>query len=135
MEEIERLGGAVAAVEAGFIQREIEDAAYEHERLVSAGERVVVGVNAFAEGDEEEIELHRLDPEAERRQLERTGRVRAERDGAAAEAALARVREAARGEANLLPPMRDALAAYCTVGEICAALREEFGTYDAQHQA
>jgi methylmalonyl-CoA mutase, N-terminal domain len=128
---IDELGGAVAAVERGFQQREIEDAAYEFERKVEAGERVVVGVNRFAEADEEEMELHRLDPAAERRQVERTQRVRAERDAAGVETALARVREAARGEGNLLMPIRDALAAYGTVGEICNALREEFGTYDA----
>jgi methylmalonyl-CoA mutase N-terminal domain/subunit len=129
--QVDELGGAVAAVEQGFTQHEIEDAAYEFERQVESGERVVVGVNRFAEEDEEEIELHRLDPETERRQVERTRRVRVERDGDAAEAALARVREAARGEANLLYPMRDALAVHCTVGEICNALREDLGTYDA----
>jgi methylmalonyl-CoA mutase N-terminal domain/subunit len=128
---IDELGGAVEAIEQGFTRREIEEAAFEHERLVAKGERVVVGVNRFQEGAEEEIELHRLDPEAERRQVERTRRVRAERDAAGAEAALARVREAARGTDNLLPPMRAALAARCTVGEICDALRAEFGTQDA----
>jgi methylmalonyl-CoA mutase N-terminal domain/subunit len=92
---------------------------------------VVVGVNRYTEDEEEEIELHRLDPEAERRQVERTARVRAERDPAAADAALERVREVARGTENLLPPMREALAARCTVGEICNVLREEFGTHDA----
>jgi methylmalonyl-CoA mutase, N-terminal domain len=128
---IDELGGAVAAVEQGFPQHEIEDAAYEFERQVESGERVVVGVNRFAEHDEEAIELHRLDPESEKRQVERTRRVRTERDASAAEAALARVREAARGDENLLHPMREALAAYCTVGEICNALRDEFGTQDA----
>jgi methylmalonyl-CoA mutase N-terminal domain/subunit len=88
-------------------------------------------VNRFAEHDEEAIELHHLDPESEKRQVERTQRVRAERDAGAAEAALARVREAARGDPNLLHPMREALAVHCTVGEICNALRDEFGTYDA----
>jgi methylmalonyl-CoA mutase N-terminal domain/subunit len=131
IERIDELGGAVAAIEAGFVQREIEDAAYEHERLLEAGERVVVGVNRYTEDEEEEIELHRLDPEAERRQVERTARVRTERDPAAADASLERVREVARGTENLLPPMREALAARCTVGEICNVLREEFGTYDA----
>jgi methylmalonyl-CoA mutase, N-terminal domain len=128
---IDELGGAVAAVEQGFQQREIEDAAYAFEQQVEAGERVVVGVNRHVEEDEEEIELHRLDPEAERRQVARTARVRAERDGATADAALGRVREAARGETNLLVPIREALVAHATVGEVCDALREEFGTYDA----
>jgi methylmalonyl-CoA mutase N-terminal domain/subunit len=128
---IDELGGAVAAIEQGFTQHEVEDAAYEFERQVESGERVVVGVNRFAEQDEEGIELHRLDPESERRQVERTQRVRAERDATAAESALAQVREVARGDGNLLHPMREALAAHCTVGEICNALRDEFGTYDA----
>jgi methylmalonyl-CoA mutase, N-terminal domain len=132
IERIDELGGAVAAIEEGFVQREIEDAAFEHERAVAAGEKVVVGVNRYAEGAEEEIELHRLDPEAERRQLDRTRRVRAERDAAAAESALARVRAAVGTDENLLHPMREALVAYCTIGEICGTLRDEFGEYDAQ---
>jgi methylmalonyl-CoA mutase, N-terminal domain len=131
IERIDELGGAVAAIEQGFTQHEIEEAAFEHERKVEAGEKIVVGINLFAEDDEEAIELHALDPEAERRQIERTQRVRAERDAGAAEAAVTRVREAARGDENLLPAMREALAAMCTAGEICNALREEFGTYDA----
>ena len=134
IERIDELGGAVAAIEQGFTQHEIEEAAFEHERKVEAGEKVVVGVNRFAEAEEEAIELHALDPEAEKRQVERTQRVRVERDAGAAEAALTRLREAARGDENLLPVMREALAAMCTVGEICNALREEFGTYDA-HRA
>jgi methylmalonyl-CoA mutase N-terminal domain/subunit len=131
IEQIDELGGAVEAIEQGFTQHEIEEAAFQHERQVAAGEKVVVGVNRFEEGDEEAIELHSLDPEAERRQIERTRSVRTERDSGAAEATLAAVREAAGGDGNLLPPMREALAARCTVGEICNALREEFGTYDA----
>jgi methylmalonyl-CoA mutase N-terminal domain/subunit len=129
---VDELGGAVAAVEQGFVQSEVEEAAFRYAREVETGERVLVGVNHFqVEGEEPEVELHSLDPEAERRQIERTRRLRAERDEAAAEAALRRVEETARGDANLLPPMRAALAARCTVGEICDALREVFGTYDA----
>ena len=128
---IDELGGAVAAVEQGFTQHEVEESAYEHEQQVESGEKVIVGVNRFVEADAEDIELHRLDPEAEQRQVERTLRVRAEREPGAAQAALARVRENARGDGNLLVPMREALAAHCTVGEICTALREELGTYDA----
>ena len=130
---VDELGGAVAAIEQGFVQAEIEDAAFAYSREIESAERVIVGVNRFAvEGDESDVEIHRLDPEAERRQLERTSRVRAERDQAAAAAALAAVREAARGTANLLPPMRTALAAHCTIGEVCDALREVFGTYPAR---
>jgi methylmalonyl-CoA mutase, N-terminal domain len=129
--QIDELGGAVEAIDHGFTQREIEEAAFEHERQVTSGQKVVVGVNRFQEGEEEEIELHALDPAAERRQIQRTEKVRAERDAGAAERALAAVGDAARGTANLLPPIREALAARCTVGEICNALRAEFGTHDA----
>jgi methylmalonyl-CoA mutase N-terminal domain/subunit len=130
---IDELGGAVAAVEQGFVQAQVEEAAFRHARDVETGDRAIVGVNRFqAEGEQAEMELHRLDPDAERRQMERTRRVRAERDGQAVAAALRRVEDTARGEANLLPPMREALAAHATVGEICDVLRTVFGTYDAR---
>jgi methylmalonyl-CoA mutase, N-terminal domain len=132
IEQVDELGGAVAAVEQGFVQREIEEAAFAYAQQVEAGERVIVGVNRYEEHEPEPIELQRIDPEAERRQLERTARVRAERDAAKAESAIARVRETARGTENLLPPVRDALRARCTIGEVCEVLREEFGMYDAQ---
>src|SRR5438093_307945 len=131
IERVDEAGGAVAAVESGFVQDEIERAAFEFQRQVEAGERVIVGVNAFEEESGERIELLQIDPAAEQRQLERTARVRAERNPEEASAALADVREAARGDANLLPPLREALRARCTVGEICEALREEWGMYDA----
>jgi methylmalonyl-CoA mutase, N-terminal domain len=130
--QVDELGGAVEAIERGFVQREIEEAAFHYNQQVESGERVIVGVNKYTEGESESIELHRLDPAAEKRQLERTARVRAERDAEVAATALEAVREAARGDANLLPPMREALGAYCTVGEICNVLRDEFGTYDAR---
>src|SRR5437870_10321035 len=130
---VDELGGAVEAVEQGFVQREIEEAAYRYNAEVEEGSRVIVGVNRFVEPEAEPIELQRIDPEAERRQLERTARVRAERGAEAAAAALAEVRRVAGGDGNLLVPMREALRARCTIGEICEALREEFGTYDAQH--
>jgi methylmalonyl-CoA mutase N-terminal domain/subunit len=131
IERVDELGGAVAAVEQGFVQREIDEAAFAYAQQVESGERVIVGVNRYEEHEPEPIELHRLDPEAERRQLDRTARVRAERDTSEAEAALARVRETASGAENLLPVLRDALRARCTIGEICNVLREEFGMYDA----
>ncbi len=133
IERVDDLGGAVAAIEQRFVQGEIEASAYAWTKAVEAGERAVVGVNAFVEKGTPPIELHRIDPEGERRQVERTHAVRAGRDAAAAERALAAVRETARGTGNLLPVLRDALAAMCTVGEVCGALREEWGTYDARH--
>jgi methylmalonyl-CoA mutase, N-terminal domain len=132
IEHIDELGGAVAAVEQGFVQGEIEQAAFHYQQEIEAGDRVIVGVNRFTEEESEPIELHRIDPEAERRQLERTARVRAERNAEEAEAAVAEVRRIAAGEGNLLVPMREALRARATIGEICNALREEWGTYDAQ---
>jgi methylmalonyl-CoA mutase N-terminal domain/subunit len=129
---VDELGGAVAAIEAGFVQREIEDSAFRYQEEVERGETVVVGVNRYEEHETEPIELHRLDPEAERRQLERTARVRTERDAERASAALDEVGRVAGTDENLLVAMREALRARCTVGEICNVLREDFGTYDAQ---
>jgi methylmalonyl-CoA mutase N-terminal domain/subunit len=130
IERVDELGGAVEAIERGFVQGEIEQSAFEWQQQVERGERVIVGVNRYVEDDAEKVELHRLDPESERRQLERTARVRAERNAEAAAAALAAVRDTALGDANLLPPMREALRAHCTVGEICETLRAEWGMYD-----
>jgi methylmalonyl-CoA mutase N-terminal domain/subunit len=128
---IDELGGAVAAVEAGWVQAEIEAAAFDWTAAVESGTRTIVGVNAFTEDDgRERIELHTLDPASTRRQLERTRRVRAEREPAVVDSALAAVREAARGSSNLLPSMRTALAAHCTVGEVCGVLRSEWGEHD-----
>jgi methylmalonyl-CoA mutase, N-terminal domain len=132
IERIDELGGAVEAIEQGFVQREIEDSAFRYQQAVERGEAVVVGVNRYEEHESEPIELHRLDPEAERRQLERTARVRTERDAEEAARALQEVLRVARSDENLLPAMREALRARSTVGEICDVLREEFGTYDAQ---
>ncbi len=130
IEHIDGLGGGVAAIELGFVQGEIENAAFKWQQEVESGERVIVGVNAYAAESEQEVELQAIDPEAERRQLERTAKVRAERNADDATATLARVREAARGTENLLPVIRDALRARGTVGEICHALRAEWGEYD-----
>src|SRR5438876_6754318 len=132
IERVDELGGAVAAIEQGFVQDEIEQAAFEYQRQVEAGERVIVGVNRFEEAQSEPIELHRLDPEAERRQLERTARVRAERSVEDVEQALIDVRTVAASERHLLITMREALRARCTIGEICNALRDVWGMYDAQ---
>jgi methylmalonyl-CoA mutase N-terminal domain/subunit len=133
IEEVAERGGAVAAIEQGFVQEQIEDAAFRYARELESGDRVIVGVNRFVdESERPEIELHRIDPEIEHRQVERTRRVRAGRDADVAREALGRVQACARGDDNLLYPMRDALAAHCTIGEICDTLREVFGTHDAQ---
>ena len=131
---MDEIGGAVEAIEQGFVQREIEDAAFRHNAAVESGEKVIVGVNQYREEESEPIELHRIDPAAEKRQLERTARVRSERDAEEAARALAEVRRVAEGEENLLPPMREALRARVTIGEICNELREVFSTYDSQQR-
>jgi methylmalonyl-CoA mutase, N-terminal domain len=127
---IDDQGGAVAAIEAGWVQGEIESSAFEWTTDVEAGRRTIVGVNAYVEDGEDRIELHRQEAAVEHNQVERTRAVRATRDAAAAEGALAAVRATARGTDNLLPPLREALAARCTVGEICGVLREEWGSHD-----
>jgi methylmalonyl-CoA mutase, N-terminal domain len=130
VQRIDELGGGVAAIEQGFVQSEIENAAFKWQQEVESGERVIVGVNKYAAESEQPIELQAIDPDAERRQLERTARVRAERNADEAAAALARVRAAAGGTENLLPSMREALRVRSTIGEICGVLREEWGEYD-----
>jgi methylmalonyl-CoA mutase, N-terminal domain len=130
---VDELGGAVAAVEQGFVQDEIEQAAFRYQQEVESGERVVVGVNRYVEQESEPIELYKLDAAAERRQLERTARVREERNAEETRNALEEVRRVSGTDENLLPPMRAALRARATVGEISGVLRDEFGTYDAQH--
>jgi methylmalonyl-CoA mutase, N-terminal domain len=129
--EIDERGGAVAAVEAGWVQDEIEQAAFAHHRRVQSGETVIVGVNRWVSEADEQTELLRIDPASERRQAERTQALRASRDSAAVESALAELRRAAGTDANLLPPMREALRVLATVGEVCEVLRDSWGTYDA----
>jgi methylmalonyl-CoA mutase, N-terminal domain len=129
MEKIEGMGGAVAAIEAGWIQEEIHEAAFKIQQGVETGDRVVVGVNRFQEQEEEPVELLRLDQEAVRRQVERLRALRRERDQGAVDRALKEVDEAARGTDNLLYPMRDALKARATLGEVSDALRRVFGEY------
>jgi methylmalonyl-CoA mutase N-terminal domain/subunit len=130
MERIEGMGGAAAAIEQGFQRSAIRDAAYRHLKAVEAGERVIVGVNAYAVEGEPPFELLRLDPATAARQVERVRRVRAERDGAATAAALARLADAAREpSAPLMPAMLEAVEAYATLGEVCDALRGVFGEY------
>jgi methylmalonyl-CoA mutase N-terminal domain/subunit len=130
LERIDAMGGAVEAIESGWMKNEIEDAAYRVTQGVESGDRIVVGVNKFVAEREEDVELHSLDPELERRQVARTQKVRAERDQGAVDAALKSLAEAARGDDNLLFPMREALAAYATLGEVSDVLREAFGEYE-----
>ncbi|MGW7688003.1 acyl-CoA mutase large subunit family protein [Streptomyces asiaticus] len=132
MRRVEDLGGAVAAIERNFQKEEIERNAYRIARETDAGERVVVGLNRFQLAEEAPYEPLRVDPEIEARQRDRLARLRAERDRSAVSAALSALRKAAESEpgtANVLYPMKDALAARATVGEVCDALREVWGAY------
>jgi methylmalonyl-CoA mutase N-terminal domain/subunit len=129
---IDSLGGTLAAIESGFIQREIQDAAYQAQRRIDSGESVVVGVNRYTDSDPQEsqrIETLRIDPEMEARQIARVRQVRAERDPGAWRAALDAVAAAARGTDNLVPPIIAAVEAQATVGEISDAMRAVFGEH------
>ena len=133
LRRIDELGGAVAAIEAGFQRGEIEDAAYRHLQLVESGERVIVGVNAFESDAEGRIQLQAIPPDAAQRQLDRLDRVRRERDSDAVETALRRLAEAARTPgANTMPAILDCAESYATLGEIADALRAVFGVYETR---
>jgi methylmalonyl-CoA mutase, N-terminal domain len=130
LDEIDALGGTLAAIEAGFQQRQIQESAYRVQREVERADRIVVGVNRFRD-DSQGVRpaIQRIDPEGERRQIESVRRVRAERDPAAWEAALRRLEDAARGSDNLVPPIMDAVRAYATVGEIADRMRLAWGLH------
>jgi methylmalonyl-CoA mutase, N-terminal domain len=130
--KIEEMGGMLRAIETGWVQREIHDAAYRAQRSLETRDSIVVGVNEFTHGSERsDMEILRVDPAIERAQVQRLKALRARRDQAAVERALARLREAARGTENLMPLIVDAVKAYATVGEVCHALRAEWGEYVA----
>jgi len=128
IDEIDERGGAVASIE--YMQEAIHESAYRHERAVQAGDVRIVGLNAYVEDDEVGPEILRVDPAIERAQVGRLAALRAGRDQAEVARLLGDVRSAARGTANMLPPMREALSAKATIGEVCGVLREEWGEYD-----
>jgi methylmalonyl-CoA mutase N-terminal domain/subunit len=129
LRKIDTMGGVLRAIETGYIQREIQQAAYEYQKAVEAGERVVVGVNRYAAEAVPSSPLLRIDPEIERAQVERLRKLRARRDAARVAAALKEVEATARSESNLMPAILAAVKAYATVGEISDALRNVFGEY------
>jgi len=129
-ERIDELGGVIPAIEQNFQQREIAEASFRYQSEVERGERVVVGVNRYEQQEEQPIELLRIDPALEQKQIERVQAVRERRDAAVAEAALSRLKEdAAHDDRNLMEPIMDASRAYVTMGEMCDALREVWGTW------
>jgi methylmalonyl-CoA mutase N-terminal domain/subunit len=131
---IDELGGMVQAIEQGFPQREIADAAFVYQQEVEERRRIVVGVNDFVAEGEPDPEIHRPDPEAERRQRERLATTRGARDQAAVEATLAALTEAAAGDRNLMPPIIACARARVSEGEMVAAMQEVFGTYTEHPQ-
>ncbi len=135
IEKIEQMGhgsileGVFAGIENGFFQREIAQAAYEYQKQVEAGEQVIVGVNKYVMPQDEQVNILRVDPEVQRRQIERLKRVRAERDNRAVERALERLEQAARKRENTMPYIVEAVKAYASVGEIMEVLKKVHGAY------
>jgi methylmalonyl-CoA mutase N-terminal domain/subunit len=129
LDEIESLGGTLAAIERGFQQREIQEAAYRVQRAVDAGDQVVVGVNRFTDDEISTPPTQRIDPDGERRQVERVRRIRAERSAESWSAAMDELERVARSDGNLMPPILAAVRAYATVGEISDRLRVAWGEH------
>src|SRR5688572_19324254 len=127
IDKVEQLGGSVQALE--FIQREIEESAASYHERYSSGQDIVVGVNKYVTDQIDNVDILRVDPEAEARQLTRLAAFKERRDQAATEAKLDALRDVARGDGNLLHPIRDALAADASIGEVCGAMRDVFGEY------
>jgi methylmalonyl-CoA mutase, N-terminal domain len=127
MEKVEELGGSVEALE--FMQREIEESALSYHERYRTGQDVVVGVNKFVTDQVDDVDILRVDPESERRQLARLEAFKESRDRTAVEENLESLRDVARGEGNLLHPIRAALAADASIGEVCGAMRDVFGEY------
>jgi methylmalonyl-CoA mutase N-terminal domain/subunit len=132
LDKIEGMGGAVAAIEAGFYQDEIHEAAFKIQQGIESGDRVIVGVNRFEDPEGDAVEIQRIDEAEVTKQIERVRRLRSERDQVAVDVALAAVEDAARGADNLLPPMKEALRARATLGEVSDVLRGVFGEYRAR---
>jgi methylmalonyl-CoA mutase N-terminal domain/subunit len=127
--KIDEMGGAPAAIEKGYIQREIQDSAYQYQREIEKEERVVVGVNRFQAEEEKPTNLLRVDPAVRISQIEKLKKLKSERDGEAVKKSLARLKQVAEGSGNLMPPILDAVKAYATLGDICDVLREVYGEY------
>jgi methylmalonyl-CoA mutase N-terminal domain/subunit len=129
-DRIEKLGGVIPAIKENFFQREIADASFRYQHEVEQKQRIIVGVNRYELEDEPEVEILRIDPALERKQIQRVQALRGRRDSVAVETALARLKQAAaRDDDNLMPPLVEASRAYVTLGEMCEALRDVWGTW------
>jgi methylmalonyl-CoA mutase, N-terminal domain len=129
VKRIDDMGGTLKAIETGYIQSEIQNAAYDYQRAIESGQRIIVGVNRFQQNDEHAIPTFRLDPELERSQVEKLRQVRASRSAASVSEKLDALENTARSGENLMPSILDAAGVYCTVGEISDRLRTVFGEY------
>lgn len=129
IEKIDDMGGAVKAIENGFMQREIQDSAYKYQRAVESKQKRVVGVNCFEIEEEQPKNLLRVNPAIGEAQKERIRKLRARRDERDVASALKQIETTAKGQGNLIPPIVDAVKAYATIGEICDVLRDVFGVY------
>jgi methylmalonyl-CoA mutase, N-terminal domain len=129
LEKIDSMGGTLRAIELGYVQQEIQNAAYDFQQSVDRLEKVVVGVNRFQSEDEKPVPIQRIDDELERRQVERLKALRMRRDASVSQAAVRGVEEAARSGENLMPRIIQAVEAYCTVGEIADSMRRVFGEH------
>jgi methylmalonyl-CoA mutase N-terminal domain/subunit len=127
--KIDKAGGVVAAIEDGFIQRQIENSAYEYQQEIEKGERIIVGVNEFKVDEQTKPPLLRVDPNVENAQVKGLKELREKRDQQKVEEALANLAECARNTSNLMPEILAAVKTYATLGEICQVLRSEFGEY------
>ena len=131
IDQIDRMGGAVAAIEKGFIQKEIGASAYRFQREIEKGERIIVGLNRFQTHEDKLTGLLKVDPEVGAKQVARLQELKSSRDNAAVHLALAELKTAAQGTDNLMPPILKAVKALATLGEVCDTLREVFGEYEA----
>ena len=129
LDKIEAMGGVLKAIERGYVQQEIQNAAYQYQQAVDRHEAVVVGVNAFELDEEKPIPLQHIDESLERKQVERLRALRARRDPAKWRAALKKVEDTARGTGNLMPVIVEAVEVNATVGEISDAMRRVYGEY------
>ena len=129
LKKIDEMGGAPIAIEKGYIQKEIQNSAYDYQKEIEVGERVVVGVNRFHINEEKPKNLLRVDPSVRISQIEKLNNIKQERDGKKVEQSLQALKGAAQGEENLMIPILDSVKAYATMGEICDVLREFFGEY------
>jgi methylmalonyl-CoA mutase N-terminal domain/subunit len=131
IDTIEKMGGPVVAIEKGYVQKEIQESAYRYQKEIESNDRIIVGLNKFQVKEEKQKDLLRVDPSVGEQQVARLSQLKAQRNNDAVTQALQEIKQAAQGEANLMPPIIGAVRSLATLGEICNTLREVFGEYEA----